>query len=500
MKNNQKIILNTVFSIVTQLVTAVCGLILPHRILIAYGSEVNGLVTSITQFLGLITFLEFGVGAVVQSALYKPLSEKNNEELSKIIISSQKYFRKIGKIFLIYVIAIIFFYPLLINTTFDILFTGALIIIIAINSFAEYYFGITNQQLLNADQKSYIQLFLRTITQIINTILCIVFIKFGYSIHIVKLVTAIIFVIRPIGMSLYVRKNYNINYNVEIKEEPIKQKWNGLAQHIAAVVLDKTDVVVLTFFSTLVNVSIYSVYYLVVNNLRQLINSCSIGIQSLFGTLWAKGEKQKLYETFSLYEIIAHYIITIVFGLCGVFIIPFVKIYTLNLKEVNYIEPLFAYLLTFAYGMYCLRIFYNLMIKAAGHYKETQKSAIIEMMLNVIISVVLVRKIGLIGVAIGTFIAMSYRTLFLVWYLSKNIINRDIRYFIKNIFVDCIVVGGLIVIGNIFKYEYSNFVELIIGALIVGSIYSLVSVIINIIFYKNELVMIKAKANKNGGM
>ena len=59
---------NTVASILSQLTALVCGFILPRFFLEHFGSEVNGLVNSITQFLGVISFLELGIGAVVQSS------------------------------------------------------------------------------------------------------------------------------------------------------------------------------------------------------------------------------------------------------------------------------------------------------------------------------------------------------------------------------------------------------------------------------------------------
>ena len=105
----KRLFYNTISSLVFQVTTIICGFILPRLILNAFGSEVNGLVNSITQFLGVISFLELGVGAVVQSALYKPLAEKNQEDVSKIISSANKFFTRLGQILLIYVIALVIF-------------------------------------------------------------------------------------------------------------------------------------------------------------------------------------------------------------------------------------------------------------------------------------------------------------------------------------------------------------------------------------------------------
>ena len=76
---------NTIASLIAQITAIVCGFILPRFFLEYYGSDVNGLINSITQFLGIISFLELGVGAVVQSSLYKPLAEMIKIKLVKLL-------------------------------------------------------------------------------------------------------------------------------------------------------------------------------------------------------------------------------------------------------------------------------------------------------------------------------------------------------------------------------------------------------------------------------
>ena len=73
-----------------------CGFILPSAILSAYGSKAYGLMSSINQFLGFIQLCELGVGAVVQSALYKPLADNDTYKVDCILKSSRKFFRTIG--------------------------------------------------------------------------------------------------------------------------------------------------------------------------------------------------------------------------------------------------------------------------------------------------------------------------------------------------------------------------------------------------------------------
>ena len=259
---------NTISSLILQIVTIFTGFVIPKLILESYGSEVNGLLNSITQFLSIIAFLELGVGAVVQSALYKPLAENNISKLNEIYASAQKFFSRLAKALCCYVIVLIFIYPLFSSNHFNITYVVSLIIIMSINSVAQYYFGIVNSLFLTADQKGYIQYNVQILTVVINTIFCIILIKAKFSIHIVKLTTALIYLIRPIYLNYYIKRKYNINKKIKLDYEPIEQKWNGVAQHIAAIILDGTDTIVLTIFADLKLVSVYSVYYLVVSGIK----------------------------------------------------------------------------------------------------------------------------------------------------------------------------------------------------------------------------------------
>lgn len=439
MTRKKKLLLNTVSGFAKQIIVMICGFILPRYMLLYYGSEINGLVSSITHFLGFITLLEMGVGPVIQANLYKPLAKKDTVEISKIIKASEKFFRTIAYIFLAYIVALSILFPVFINSEFDAAFSVSLLIIIAISTFAQYYFGMTYQLLLNADQLAYVQISLQIITVILNTALCIVLMKLGASIHVVKLATAIVYIIRPLGQMLYVQKHYDIDKKIKLTEEPIKQKWNGFSQHLAAVVCGNIDVVVLTLFSSLSNVSIYSVYFNVTNGVTNVIMTAATGLESLFGNMIANGEKETLNNTFETVEFIVHFAVTVVFTIAAITIVPFVKVYTRGITDADYIAPLFSAILVTAYAAQCLRVPYFRVIKAAGHFKETQNGAFISTALNIIVSVSLVFKFGLIGIALGTFIAMFYHTCYFVVYLRKNILNRSARHYLYLIFLDVII-------------------------------------------------------------
>ncbi|MDO5157090.1 MAG: polysaccharide biosynthesis C-terminal domain-containing protein [Eubacteriales bacterium] len=435
----KKFVLNTITSVLNQILLLISGFLLPRAMLFVYGSEVNGLVSSISQFLGFISFMQAGVGAVVQAALYKPLADNDWIEVSKIYTSAQKFFRCIAVIFLFYTLLVAALFPFITDTPFNSGYVFLLVIAVSINLFFQYYFGLSNSLLLNADQKGYVSLCYQFIATLLNVIVSMIMIYSEASVLNVKLVGNIVCLIAPLGMYFYVSKNYRINSKMVYTEEPIKNKWSGFGQHISAVVTDNTDVIVLTLFSSLSNVSVYSVYHMIVSALRLFIVSLSNGIQSLFGNMLANNEHQQIKILFDRFEMAFAYLTTFLFSCAMCLSVNFVKVYTRNVTDANYVQPLFEVLISIAFAIFCYRTIYYTLIKAAGQFKETQIPAVIEAVLNILVSIIAVRNLGLVGVAVGTIVAAVFRTVHCAWYISKNIIMRPLFLFWKNMAANSVV-------------------------------------------------------------
>lgn len=487
----KKLAINTVVSIIYQITVIICGFILPRAILGTFGSEVNGLVNSITQFLSIVSLMELGVGAVVSSTLYGPLAENNWHKVSGIVSAAEKFFGRIGNILLVYVIGLLMVYPIINNSGFDAIYTGSLILIISINSFAQYYIGMVDNIILGADQRAFVVYGTQAITTILNTVLCIAIMQFDVGIHIVKLVTASVFLIRPILVRVYVKKKYHINRRQKYEGEILKQKWNAVAQHISECVLDSTDVIILTVFSTLSNVSIYYVYNLVVYNLKNFfLISASSGVLSILGEMYATKKDKELKLFFDRTEWIIHALVMFLFGVTEVLIIPFVSVYTKNITDANYIQPLFAFVIILAHACHCIRLPYFLMIKAAGHYKQTQNCFIISTIANIMISIMLVKKFGLIGVAIGTLVAMFYQTCWLAIYAYKIILKKNLRDFIKRIGIDAVIFTLVCGLGFIFSLKQIAYISWLFLAIKVVLSASVIMIFVELIFDRSKILNI----------
>ena len=492
----KKLKINVAISLIYQCVAIIYGFILPKLILDQFGSEVNGLLQSITQFLGIIGFLDMGVGQVVRSALYRPLEMCDTDRLSSVMVSGSKFYRKIAYALIGYVAVLVVIYPVLVNDNFDFLFAAAMILIIAVGSFTQYYFGIIQEQLLHADQKSYLIYFIHIFCYLINMAVCVFMIKFGCSIHAVKLVTCLVFLIKPFFYVWYIHRKYDIDWHIKYQGEPLQQKWHGVAQHISAVVLDGTDNIVLTLFSTLSNVSVYSVYFMIINSINTFYQSAAVSIQSAAGQIWARQDQSEINNMFYVAELCLHKVTVFLFCCTGLLIVPFVRVYTMDVTDADYIQPIFALLLVIAYGIRCLRTPYNIWILAAGHFKQSQKCHIIAALLNLIISVVLVLHLGLVGIAIGTLVAMCYQTTWMMLYTTKKLIKCNIQSLIKQLLSDVLSVILISILARGITLQSVDYIGWIIMAIKVALIALLCIVVVICIFYLKETRQFVAKVIK----
>ncbi|MGE8204714.1 lipopolysaccharide biosynthesis protein [Heyndrickxia sp. NPDC080065] len=485
---SKKAIANIMSSLLLQLTTIICGFIVPILIIKSYGSNVNGVINSITQFLGYIALLEAGIGGVVRAALYKPLANKDNVTISRIVKTAEKFFKIIAYILIGYLIVVAFVFPNIVSGEFDKIYTITLVLIIGMGTFAQYFFGISYQLLLQADQRLYFTSLLQVFTVVINTVIVVVLINKGASIHFVKLCSAAVLIARPLVLNIYVKYRYKIIKNVNADRNALNQKWDGLGHHISYFVNNNTDIAVLTLFTNMREVSVYSIYMMVVAGIRNITTTFSSGIEAAFGNMIANGERNSLYRNFISFEFLSFFITTVLFTSASLLILPFISIYTKGITDVNYIRPLFAYVLVAAGAAYCIRLPYHSIVIAAGHFKQTRNGAFVEAIINIVFSIVLVNSLGILGVAIGTLFAMLFRTFQYIFYISKNILERRILDPIKRILVSVSsVLVSVIIIRLIPTIAIDNYFYWGIYAIGVTTIIFLVTLFVNLICYFQDL-------------
>lgn len=478
-------------SLLYQMITLLCGFVVPKLLLAAYGSEVYGATVSIAQFLSYITLLEGGIGGVARAALYKPLAQKDHATISAILTEIRGFFRVVAGIFIGYVILLACSFKSFSGfTQMDQFSTVLLVLAISISTFVQYFFGISNSILLQAAQRSYITNLINVATMVINTLATVVMVLLRCNIITVKLVSSTIFLVKPLVMWLYVSRHFHIAKHGKDGKKHLSQKWSGLGQHIAFFLHSNTDVVVLTCLASLQSVAVYSVYNMIVSHIQNLATSFVSGMEALFGDLLARQEQAQLQDTFDIYEMMLSVVSLVLFSAVAVLILPFVKLYTAGVADANYQEPLFAILLSLSALLYCLRMPYHSLVIAAGHFRQTRVAAYGEAGINIVLSVLLVVWIGLSGVAIGTICAVVFRFVYYAIYVSRNLLFRSITLTVRRFLVNAATLAIVVFFGSIVisRFPIFDYFDWIICGFIVVLLAVGFTVIVNFIFYRKVFV------------
>lgn len=483
--------LNIVFALLLQATTFFRGLILPRIIIPAYGSDVNGLISSITQFLAYISLLEAGVGSIFRTSLYKPLSCHDMEGVSGIINEQKRFYRKIGLIFVLYVVVLCFLYPLIAKTEASRPYIVTCILIFSVNTFTEYFFSLPYVSLLSADQKIRISYIVSIIYTVVNIAVALFWVALKADIRLIYLSMCVLGLLRPLFYSLYIKKHYKLNNHTPCNKTALNQRWNGMVHHFAYYIHNNTDTAILTLFMGTAFVSVYNVYGAIIFGIMNLILSLSNSVAAGLGNLLARNEKSAVLRTVNLYELIQGGAATVLYTVTALLLLPFVRIYTADMVDANYLQPSFGYTLMMAEVIYCFRFIYSTVSMNANKYKETQFGAILECLTNLILSLVLVLvfNMGLLGVAVGTLVAVFLRYVYDVWFLSKNILNRPMYKAFKMLLVSAVTaLSSIFVCQKLIDYNtITTFSGWFLMALPTAAITGLLAAIFYTLFYRDTV-------------
>lgn len=424
---------NITATLLLEIVVAVSGIIIPRYFIMAYGSSINGLVSSISQFITYMGLVEAGVSSAGVVELYKPLT--NNEEgyINGILTSIKGFYYKSGIIFLALDAILIAAYPFVVsNEIGDVTFIRLMIIVLSLNGIIDYFILGKYRVLLMANQRNYIIAFFQIIGMVFILVFSIILINANVNAIIVKSVVPIVYLLRTIAVIIYCKKRYKyLSFNAPRIESAFGQKSSAFFHQIVGMVCNNTDMVLLTLMlqkGALVEVSVYSVYNFVNTALGNFFYAISLGIRSSFGQVIAREENTTLEYSYNIFEYIYFILLFVVYTCMGTMLYSFISLYSASFSDsYMYTRWILVFIFTLCGLLQNLRIPGMTVQIAAGHFKETQVAAAIEVILNLGISIVLIHRHGIVGVLIGTCAAYAFRTTYILIYHDYHFLNGTLR-------------------------------------------------------------------------
>lgn len=416
---------NLLFGILSQAVSIILGVILPRLFLTSYGSEINGLLSSVTQIYAYIALVEAGIGTAALQALYRTVGAKDQSGTNSILAAVDHYYKRTGVIYLFCIFAFSAIYPFLVSTTIPRTTVVLVIVLNGLGSVVNFFFQGKYKLLLQAEGKNYIITNLNTVIHIATNFAKIYFVAAGFDVIIVQMAAFVVNLLQMLYISWYIRKQYTwVDLHAIPDYTSIAQSKNVLVHQMSGLVFNNTDTIILTFVCGLKTVSVYSMYTLLFGMISTFLNTVTDSVSFVFGQTYHINRKQYV-RILELYELYYMALVFALYTVANCFILPFLSLYTHGVTDINYVNAYLPYLFVSTYLLSCGRKSSNLTINFAEHFKLTQCRSILESVINVVVSLVCVFRFGIYGVLIGTIAALLYRTNDMIIYANKKILNRS---------------------------------------------------------------------------
>lgn len=432
----KKSVINSITSVTTQVATVVINFVIKTIFIHTLGSEylgVNGLFSNIITMLSLA---DLGIGVAIPYSLYKPLAEKDHRKVNSLMHFYAKIYTTIGIIVLLVGLSLLPFLPYLIKGETTVPQIHLIYALFVAHSAFSYFF-VYKRFLIESDQKGYIT---SRITFAFNLLVSIVqaIMLLCFQSFILYLVSAIVCIVTQ---NLYISYKASKMYpylKQKNKEKIPKEDIDDIKKNVSAlfiykigsVITNGTDNLVISKFLGLIPVGLYSNYILIVNSLNNVLNQLFNAVTSSIGNLVVTTNERRSKNVFECLTFLNFWLYSVcAICLCVLFnsfiVLWIGKDYLLSFSVVVLLAVNF-YLTGMGMVTTSFRNAYGLFWK--GKYRP-----IIMVVINIVISILLVKPLGVAGVLVGTVVS---RILTVAW-LDPYIVyhygfhRSSKRYFIK---------------------------------------------------------------------
>lgn len=447
----KELIFNVILNLCITIVISLLGFMVSKVFINNLGINNLGMMKLFSQIITYLTLIDMGLSSAAAYYFYKPLNEKNWTEVSDIFSTINIFYKKISIIILILGLFFTPFIPYLINEiSKDIyIYWSIYIINVSIN-----YSLMKYTTLFLADQKYRGVRVIDGLGSILEKILQLYIIIYFKSFILFILVSSILFFIKLYFYKLYFNTNYKKviktkNYNMNI----FKTAKKVFFHKISYMVVYNTDYIIIAKMLSLKIVGIYSGYLTIYNLVMMIVGIFHSVLDSKLGKIISNNNITDNYllwrKMFKISFILASIIVTIFYFTVNNFIILWLgKEYTLK-KVIIFLISINLYIDIIKWPTELIKFKY-------GYVKDIHLP-IAESIINLCISLILVRKIGLSGVIFGTVISNVLIVIFFRAILVfKNCFNKNAKIYLKELIINLLFSFVSICFFCKISYAYLN--------------------------------------------
>lgn len=483
---------NVVVSLLTQIVILALGLIIPRLYLTQYGSDVNGLIGTVTQIFTYMALLEAGIGQATKNALYPFIRDKikNRENISEVMSISKRYYEKVSILYTAAVVLLSFLLPLVLESNLSYWNIFAIVLFEGAAGSISFFFIEKWSMLLAADGMNYITANIDFASKLISYSLKIIFALMGFNVVFIQVAYFVASLSRLLIYKLYMDKNYGwIDYKRKTNGS-LKDRNSYIITEIAWTIFSSTDMIVLSIFCSTAVASVYSVYNMVFVAINSLLSAVYNSLTFNLGQVYHKNLEQ--YKTYhDVFNSIFVGLMTAFMSVTFLLINPFVELYTSGINDINYIYAELPFMFCVIQILSWSRYISGNLSGVAGYAKPVSVISLIEACSNIILSIVLVKKLGIIGVVAATVISLPIKVVYLNVLADKVIMKRSLTNTAKILVSNWALFGIIVMLKQHLSFAIPNFGIFCIYGVILSAIIGIIVLLTNVIINPNLNIYVK---------
>lgn len=476
-----KSIKNSVSNVFFTLLIGIIGLIKVKVFVNGLNNDIYSLNQLFYQIFSYIVITDIGFGLILNKQLYNAFAVDDYEKINKIYSTSKRFYNIVGLIMMIIALILSFFVRFLTKANISPLYMQIIFIIFIFRNVVDYFF-VAPRYVLEADQKIYkVNHYVKSI-KIIESIVEIILVLLGVDYFFVIIPGIFITIVIDIFVNNKIYKMYPwLKSDKTFNFKYLKGTKDVIWRKIAGLLNSNTDIILISAFINPISVIIYTSYVYITKFITDTVYMISSSLTPSFANVAFKEKSDKMYGVFTelniLFLFIASFVFIMLYGFLNSLITFWVGgEYLVN----NFVLFLFCFSAFQVIAEKPLAIFIN----GVGLFKETKVSTIMEAVLNLIISLLLIGKIGIAGVLLGTIISkLLTASIQNAIYIYKNKFNKPgYKYFI--LYYSVIFISlGFISMFNILNLNITNIAFWIIYVFIFAVAVAILLFLIFYLFY-----------------
>ena len=430
---SKKTAVNTIVGIVNKFGIAILNFVMRSVFIYTLGIQYTGVSSVFSDILTMLSLSELGISTAIATALYRPLHDKNHERIQKLMKFYKVAYRYIALFIFVVGICLVPFLDKLVTNVPDIKENIKLIFVCYIIKTAVSYLLIYKTTILNADQKQYMVVSRELICNIVRYIveIIVLFITKNFMTYLVIEIIAMI--IQNFIITRKAVKEYPYAFektdNKLSKEEKIGLFKNikGLSMYqISASIGNSIDNVLISSFIGTSMAGILSSYVLIRKQIELILKQFFSAVTPSVGNLAAENNEERQFVIFNRIFYISFFVIN--FCAVSMFIIfnPFISIW---LGQQYTLGQEIAFVIAFDSFLYILLQAIASFRNANGLFVKGQYRPLVMAVLNVILSIILIQKIGIFGTILATVICRLVTQWYDPFLLFKHVFKKSFAKF-----------------------------------------------------------------------